>query len=120
MVISFNDQVYNMFFHKKLESIQYNACLAITGAIRDTSKGKKEKLYQELRLESPQLRCWYRKLGMFTKFAKAKVHNIFFNLIPEKTSLYVTKNADNISIFNIRQNFYKNSFFPSTIITPPN
>ena len=37
------DQAYNMSFHHKLESIQYNACLAITGAIRGTSK---EKLYQ--------------------------------------------------------------------------
>ena len=56
------DQAYNMSFHHKLESIQYNACLAITGAIRGTSK---EKLYQELGLESLQLRRWYRKLGMF-------------------------------------------------------
>ena len=32
------DQAYNMSFHHKLESIQYNACLAITGAIRGTSK----------------------------------------------------------------------------------
>ena len=47
------DQAYNMSFHHKLESIQYNACLAITGAIRGTSK---EKLYQELGLESLQLR----------------------------------------------------------------
>ena len=29
-----------MSFHYKLESIQYNACLAITGAIRGTSKEK--------------------------------------------------------------------------------
>ena len=56
------DQAYNMSFHHKLESVQYNACLAITGAIRGTSK---EKLYQELGLESLQLRRWYRKLGMF-------------------------------------------------------
>ena len=41
------DQTYNMSFHQKLESIQYNACLAITGAIRGTSK---EKLYQEIGL----------------------------------------------------------------------
>ena len=27
------DQAYNMSFHHKLESIQCNACLAITGAI---------------------------------------------------------------------------------------
>ena len=35
-----NDQAYNMSFHRKLESIRYNACLAITGAIRGTSKEK--------------------------------------------------------------------------------
>ena len=46
------DQAYNKSFYQKLESIQYNACLAITGAIRGTSK---EKLYQEIRLEFLQL-----------------------------------------------------------------
>ena len=70
------DQAYNMSFHHKLESIQYNACLAITGAIRGTSK---EKLCQELGLESPQLRRWYRKLGMFIKFTKTKAPNTFLN-----------------------------------------
>ena len=34
------DKAYNMPFHQKLESIQYNACLAITGAVRGTSKEK--------------------------------------------------------------------------------
>ena len=28
------DRAYNSFFHDKLESIDYNACLTITGAIR--------------------------------------------------------------------------------------
>ena len=37
----------------------------------------KEKLYQELGLESLQLRRWYRKLGK--NFAKTKVLNIFLN-----------------------------------------
>ena len=47
------DQAYNMSFcHKKLESIQHNAWLAITGVIRSTSE---EKFYQVLRLESLQL-----------------------------------------------------------------
>ena len=43
------DQAYNISFHQKLEFIQYNACLAITGAIRGTSN---EKFYQEIGLES--------------------------------------------------------------------
>ena len=29
------DQAYNAAFHKELELIQYNTCLALTGAIRE-------------------------------------------------------------------------------------
>ena len=32
------DQTYNTSFHQRLESLQYNAALVITGAIRGTSK----------------------------------------------------------------------------------
>ena len=53
------DRAYNESFHQKLESIQYNAALAITGAISGTSRAK---LYQELGLESLQERRWYRKV----------------------------------------------------------
>ena len=58
------DQAYKLSFHQKLESIQYNAALALIGAIRSSSR---EKLYQELGLESLQLRRWYRKLCCFYK-----------------------------------------------------
>ena len=43
------DQAFNNSFKEKLESFQYNAYLALTGAIRGMSK---EKIYQELGLES--------------------------------------------------------------------
>ena len=39
------DQTHNASFHQKLESLQYNTSLAITGAIRSSSR---EKIYQEL------------------------------------------------------------------------
>ena len=107
------DQAYIMSFHHKLESVQYNVCLAITGAIRGTSK---ENLYQELGLESLQLRRWYRKLGKFYKTYKNKSLQYLFKLIPEKTHAYATRNFDNIPCFKIRHNFFKNSFFPSAII----
>ena len=92
------DQAYNMSFHHKLESIQCNACLAITGAIRGISK---EKRYQELGLESLQLRQWYRKLGMFYKIYKTKSPQYLFKLIPEKPHVYATRNVDNIPCFKI-------------------
>ena len=61
------DQALNNSFHKRLESIQYNAALAITGAIGGSSR---EKLYQDLGFESLQQRRWYRKLCLFFKIIK--------------------------------------------------
>ena len=49
MVISIYDQPNNQAFSNKLEAVQYNAVLAITRAIRGTSR---IKIYQELGLES--------------------------------------------------------------------
>ena len=43
------DEAYSDTFHQKLESIQFNACLALSGTIRGSSR---EKLHQELGLES--------------------------------------------------------------------
>ena len=62
MVTPYMTKLTMILFIKKLESIQYDAALAITGAIRGTSS---EKLYQELGLESLQQRRWYRKLCTF-------------------------------------------------------
>ena len=45
------DRAQNSLFHQNMESIQYNATLAITGAIRRISK---EKIYEELGFESLQ------------------------------------------------------------------
>ena len=56
------DKAFNESFHQKLESLQYNAALAITGAIKGFST---EKLYEELGLESLKSRRWYRKMSLF-------------------------------------------------------
>ena len=45
----------------KIESLQYNATLAITGAIRGSSR---EKLFQELGFEYLSSRRWLRKLSI--------------------------------------------------------
>ena len=56
------DQAYNVSFQQKVESIQYNAAVAITGAISGTST---EKLFEKLDLKSLQDRRWYRKICCF-------------------------------------------------------
>ena len=42
------DEAYNKTFHQKLDSVQYNACLALSGDIRGSLRGK---LYHELGFE---------------------------------------------------------------------
>ena len=54
-----HDQSQNESFCEKLESVQYKAALAISGAIQDTSR---DKIYQELGLESLKSRRWYERL----------------------------------------------------------
>ena len=106
------DEAYNETFHWKLESIQFNACLALSRAIRGSSR---EKLYHELGLESFQRRCWYRKVCLFYKIFKENKPVYLFNLIPSKNSNYNTRNTDKITTFHTKHNFLKNSFFPSTV-----
>ena len=106
------DQAFNNSFHDRLESIQYNACLAITGAIRGTSR---EKLYQELGLEPLRLRRWYRKLCLFYKVFKNEHPQYLFHLIPVRHSSHTSRNVHSIPFLSVKHSFFKNSFFPSTI-----
>ena len=107
------DQAYNTSFHQKLELLQYNACLAITGVIRGTSR---EKLYEELGLEFLQLGRWFRKLFFFHKLFNSEHPNSLSKLIPLRSSSYITRNIHNIPLLKTRHTFFENSFFPSTII----
>ena len=50
------DKPSNANFSNRIESVQYNVALAITGTIRGTSK---EKLYQELGFETMKERRWF-------------------------------------------------------------
>ena len=107
------DQAFDNSFHAKMESIQYNACLAITRAIRSTSR---EKIYQELGLESLQLRRWCRKLCLFYKVFKNEHPKYLFHLIPVRCTPYATRTEGNIPLIKTKHNFFKYSFFPSAII----
>ena len=107
------DKAYNLSFHQKLESIQYNAAFALTGVIRGSSR---EKLYQELGLESLQLRRWYKKLCSFYKIYNKQAPGYLTELIPTRNEAYQTRHLANIPSLSFKHNFFKNTFFPSTIL----
>ena len=107
------DQAHKKLFHQKLQSMQYNGALAITGAIKGTSK---EKLYQELGLRSLQKWRWYRKLCYFLKIFEGQSPDYLSKVLRSIRKKYNTTNADHIPRFNTKNNCFWNSYFPSTSI----
>ena len=81
-------QTFNESFHQRIESIQYNAAIAITDAIRGTFS---KKIYQELDLESIRSRRWLRKLCLFYKIYKKISPFYLHNLIPDRVKFYFTR-----------------------------
>ena len=78
------------------------------GAIRGTSR---EKIYQELGLESLQLRRWYRKLCLFYKVFKNEHPKYVFNLIFVRSTPYATRTVGSIPLIKTKHNFFKKFFF---------
>ena len=107
------DQAFNISFQQKIETVQYNACLAITVAIRGTSR---EKLYQELGFESLERRRWFRKLCNIYKLIKNESPPYHFESIPKRNTSYRTRNKDDIPLLKTNHQFFKNSLFPAHII----
>ena len=105
------DQPHNESFSEKLETVQYKAALAITGAIKGTSR---EKIYMELGLESLQDRRWYRRLCCMFKIMKEEAPKYLTNFIPKARQNIVTRN-NNMPTFYCRTDCFKYSFFPSTL-----
>ena len=72
------DQPSNNAFSNKLEIVQYNTALAITRAIKGTSR---EKLDQELGSEYVQQRRWMRRLCLFYKVISTKLPAYIYDII---------------------------------------
>ena len=104
------DQPENESFSSRIESVQYNASLAITGAIRGTSQ---EKLYQESGLESLRSRRWLRRMRYFYKLIKTLKPLYLFNLIPPK--LNSLRHPNTYSVMRCRNDYFKNSFIPYVV-----
>ena len=100
------DQAHNESFCEKLESVQYKAALAITGAIQGTSR---DKIYEELELESLKPRRWYKRLSCIFNIMKEEDPNYPMNLIP-KCNLAIRTRNSRTPIFRCLADCFKYSF----------
>ena len=110
----FYDRTYNDSFYQKIESIQYNTALAITGATRGGTS--REKCYQELGLESLHKRGWYKTLCYFFKIFKGRCPEYLFRILSSVNKIYDARTNSNISLFNGKHMLFRNCFFSSTVI----
>ena len=84
------DQAFDNSIHQRLEPVQYNAALTITGVIRGISK---EKIYQELGFDLLQSRRCFRKLSLFYKTIKNESPYYLYHLIPKPPTAYSASNS---------------------------
>ena len=98
-----------------MESVQYNAALAITRAIQGTStENSREKVYKELGLETLKSRRWLKKFCCFYKIKSNGIPSYLAKLSPSESHLYNTQNGRNITTYSCRNDAFKYSFFPWT------
>ena len=98
-------------FHRKVEVVQYNTCLAIAGVIRDFCE---KKLYEEF--EIPLASSLVQKTLFYKPYKNEYLQYLFKFCKEARSSGYITGSMSNIAFFKIRLNFFKNIFLPSAII----
>ena len=94
-----------------IDSVQYNAALAIAGAIHGSSR---EKLYQGLGFESLHGRRWWRKLSFYYKIQHNNCPLYLIELLTTiKTSCYSLRSNHTRTVSNVRIQRFKSTFFTS-------
>ena len=111
--ITQDDKPLNESFKKKIEMVQYNSALMITGAIKGTCH---DKTYQEVGLESLADRRWSRKLIFFHKIIlrlqPTYFQNYFTSYDNVKTYFTQSSNEKPIKNFSGITKAFDLSFFP--------
>ena len=101
----------NVQFNDKIEALQYNAALAITGCVRGTSR---EKLYSELGLTSLYDRRRFHRLSLYYKILNNLTPEYLRILIPDSIRRSYAMRNDRGNVLSARTQKYRHSFFSDT------
>ena len=96
-----------------LESLQYQAALAVTGAWKGTSR---DKIYEQLGWESLHNRREFRRLTQFYKIMNNLTPAYLKEPVPNpQTHLFGPRSTNVLPQIPCRNDRYKNSFYPDAI-----
>ena len=102
------DQPNNEVLCQQIMTVQYIASLAITGAIKGTSR---LKLYNEIGLESLKIRHWFRKFYAFYKIKSTGLSSYLFDLIPKSSHMNNTRSLEDVAALYSRTDIFKYFLF---------
>ena len=98
---------------KKLESLQYQAGLAVTGMWKGTNR---DKVYEQLGWESLHLRRWFRRLTVFYKIMTGLTPKYLYDPVPPpRTHLYGTSCTNDLHPMRCKTQRFQNSFYPDAV-----
>ena len=110
---SVNDMRLN-FQMRALESIQYQAGLAVTGAWKGSST---QKIYDELGWESLHHRRYFRRITQFFKIMNDLTPQYLVDPVPmPRRHLFGRHPSNDLYEFSCRNQRFQNSFYPDSVI----
>ena len=103
------------YWMNRIERLQYQAPLAVTGAWQGTNT---DKFYEELGWESLSERRWFRRLVQFFKIQNNLTPDYLKEPIPPPSTYAISTRRENIiPLPDAKRDYYRNSFFPDAIRT---
>ena len=98
---------------KTLESLQYQADLAVTGAWKGTNRNK---IYEELGWESLHNRRMFRRLTLFYKIMNGLTPQYLVDPVPKpRRHLYGARITNDLHPVRCRNDRFLNSFYPDAV-----
>ena len=98
---------------KKLESLQYQAGLSVTGMWQGTNR---DRVYEELGWESLHLRRWFRRLTVFYKIMTGLTPQYLRDPVPpQRSHLYGTSSTNDLHPMRCKTQRFQNSFYPNAV-----
>ena len=99
------------YWMERIERVQYQAALAVTGTWKGTSANK---IYEELGWESLSDRRWFRRLVQMFKIQNGLTPEYLRNPVPSpRTHLFGTRSGNDVPNIICRTTSYMDSFFPT-------
>ena len=111
----FNNDTNLNYQMRALESIQYQAALAVSGAWKGTNR---DKIYEELGWESLHNRREFRRTAQFYKIMNNLTPLYLKEAVPEpRRLLFGSRSTNVLPLIPCKTDRYRNSFYPDAVTT---